>query len=321
MVSGFYIIMEDMDISIIVPAYNSEKYLERCIDSIEMALKKYSGKGEIILVDNGSTDKSFSIMQKRSEKQSKLIKIDRCTTKGAAAVRNYGAKKARGEFIWFIDADDTIREDAVLKLMKTAKDTKADLVMLGVERVYQDGHTDYLSAVCPKQPNYRSRFVRYGVGPFQLLIRRAWWEKHGFEFREGRIHEDMELLSALVLYTDSFACVDEPLYSYYQNPESVLHKSKWDPHYFDIFPALEGLYERFEQMGAAKNYHDELEWFFIWNLLIDSAKDFGKFKEGKAGFGRTRKMLKQYFPKWRRNRFLRQKPLKLQLLVRINYHK
>ena len=84
---------------------------------------------------------------------------------------------------------------------------------------------------------------------------------------------------------------------------------------------LKSFYKKFEEAGAETLYHDELEWFFIWNLLIDSAKDFGKFAEGKPGFKRSREMLKKYFPGWRRNKFLRQKPLKLQLLVRLNYYK
>ena len=135
------------------------------------------------------------------------------------------------------------------------------------------------------------------------------------------IHEDMEMISALILYTDKYASFNEPLYYYYQNDESVLHKSKWDKHAFDIFPALDGLYQRFENVGMAEKYHDELEWFFIWNLLIDSAKDFGKFPEGKPGFARSREMLKKYFPAWRKNRFLKVKPLKLRIRVRINYYK
>ena len=74
-------------------------------------------------------------------------------------------------------------------------------------------------------------------------------------------------------------------------------------------------------MGALEKYHDELEWFFIWNLLIDSAADFSKFAEGKEGFKFSREMLKKYFPNWRKNRFLREKPLKLRIRVRLNYYK
>jgi hypothetical protein len=112
-----------------------------------------------------------------------------------------------------------------------------------------------------------------------------------------------------------------PLYFYRQTPNSVLHRSSWSEHAYDIFPALEGLYGRFKAVQAQKQYHDELEWFFIWNLLIDSAKDFAAFPEGRPGFARSRAMLKKYFPNWRKNRFLREKPLKLRIRVRLNYYK
>ena len=310
-----------MKISIIIPVYNSEKWLERCIDSVQKSLVGCNTTSEVILVDNNSSDDSPNIIRKYHETYPKQIIMTSCKTPGAAAARNYGLKIAKGEYIWFVDADDTIRADAIAKLLSKAAETSADMVMLGMKRIYPDGHTDYLSAVCPKESDYKSRFVRYGLGPVQLLIKRAWWIGNNLRFHEGIIHEDMELMSALILYTDKYSCVDEPLYNYYQNSESVLHQTQWNPHCYDIFPALRSLYKRFEDVGAVEKYYDELEWFFIWNLLIDSAKDFSKFSEGRDGFSRSRKMLKKYFPGWRKNRFLRKKPLKLQLLVRINYHK
>ena len=310
-----------MKLSIIIPIYNSEKYLARCLGSVLDAIGKYGEAAEIILVENNSTDKSWEIIKQYCKKYPQVMRAEKCATQGAAAARNYGVKKARGEYLWFVDADDTVHHDAVSKLLKIATETKADLVMTGMRRVYPDGHTDYLSAVRTEEKNYKSRFVRYGLGPMQLLIRRAWWKANSFKFTEGRIHEDMELMSALILYTDNYAYVDEPLYNYYQNPDSVLHKRKWDAHYLDIFPALEGLYARFEAAKATETYRAELEWFFIWNLLIDSAKDFEKFKDGHAGFRKTREMLKKYFPKWRKNRFLRAKPLKLRLKVWLNYYR
>lgn len=307
-----------MEISIIVPVYNAEKYLERCLDSILKSLEGISG--EILTVDNGSTDSSLSILEKYKRKFPKLVRVLQCHTPGAAAVRNYGVLKSHGKYIWFIDADDEITEDAVRKLLEVAKIQDTDMIMLGAKRVFPD-HEDYLSPVSTDKTDYKSRFIRYGMGPWQVLIRREWWENHGFKLREGIIHEDMELMSALILYTDKFSSVDEPLYIYYQNTDSVLHKSEFSPHIFDIFPALEGLYERFREAKAEKKYHDELEWFFIWNLLIDSAKDFAKFPEGRPGFSHSREMLKKYFPKWRKNRFLKKKPLRLKVRVRLNYFK
>lgn len=309
-----------MEISIIIPVYNAEKYLRRCVDSVLQSLGDI--KGEILLIDNNSKDDSAKIIQKYQKDYPKIIHALKCEKWGAAAAKNYGASKARGKYLWFIDADDYIASDAISKLVILAKKKKADLVMMGAERIDEnDKKLSYLSAVRASEPNYKSRFIRYGMGPWQVIIRRNWWEKQGFKFLEGYIHEDMGLMSALILYTDQFASIDEPLYFYSQNPESVLHKTNFNPHIFDIFPALTGLYDKFKNAKAEVKYHNELEWFFIWNLLIDSAKDFGKFPEGRSGFKRSREMLLEYFPEWRKNKFLKQKPLKLRVLVRFNYHK
>lgn len=308
-----------LKLSVIIPVFNAEEYLRRCLDSVILAMKGVSG--EILTIDNVSSDDSLSVLKEYAKKYPKLMSVLQCNTPGAAAVRNYGVTKARGEYIWFIDADDEVTKDSVSKLLGKAKETDADLVMLGMKRIYQNGKTNYLSAVDPNTPDYKSRFIRYGLGPVQVLIRRKWWIANGFKFQEGIIQEDMELMSALILNTERFASIDEPLYLYYQNSDSVLHKKEFSPHVFDIFPALTGLYNRFKKAGAETLYHDELEWFFIWNLLIDSAKDFGQFPEAKVGFSRSREMLRKYFPKWRKNRFLKQKPLKLQARVKLNYWK
>lgn len=304
-----------MVISVIVPVYNAEKYLERCLKSILRALE--GTQGEVLLVDNNSTDNSLKVALKYQKMHPRTISVLKCKAPGAAAVRNYGAKRAKGEYIWFIDADDYIEKDAIKKLVTKADETGADMVMMGATR----GKNGYLSAVDAEKPDYRSRFIRYGMGPWQVLIRRKWWQTHKFSFVEGMIHEDMELMSVLILYTDKYASIDEPLYHYCDTPESVLHKRKYNPHIFDIFPALQGLYKRFEEKDAVEEYHDELEWFFIWNLLIDSAQDFAKFPEGKPGFKQSREMLKQYFPAWRKNKFLKQKPMKLRARVLVNYNR
>lgn len=310
-----------MLLSVIIPVYNAEKYLERCLVSVFKAVAMSKVSAEVIVVDNGSTDNSVKIAKDFATKSPLRISVLQCPAKGAAAVRNFGVPHARGEFIWFVDADDTVTENSIKLLIEKARRSKADITMMGATRIYPDGHSDYLSAVDPSKPDFKSRFVRYGAGPWQFIFRREWWILNGFLFKEGIIHEDMEMISSLILYTDKFAAVDKPLYNYYQNDDSVLHKKAWDRHYLDIFPALTGLYQRFEKMGAASEYHDELEWFFIWNLLIDSAADFSKFAEGKEGFKFSREMLKKYFPNWRKNRFLREKPLKLRIRVRLNYHK
>lgn len=309
-----------MWLSIIIPVYNAEQYLARCLDTVLAAIQKSGKKCEIWLINNNSTDNSAKIMATYREKWPKIVKIHACAKVGAAAARNTGVGLAKGEYLWFIDADDYIAPEAIKRLTEVAESEhkKArvfpDLIMLGAERRGRKGEkTGYLSAVRPEEADYKSRFVRYGMGPWQVWIRRKWWLEQGLAFREGMIHEDMELMSVLIILAETYAAVDVPLYYYCDNPESVLHKAEFSPKIFDIFVALEGIRGRFEVAGVAEEYKEELEWFFIWNLLIDAAGDFRKFPEGHVGFRQAQQLLRKYYPKWWRNRFLRQKPLKLQV--------
>lgn len=320
-------------ISVIIPVFNAEKYLDRCLKSVLASLGEI--KGEILLINNNSTDNSPKIIDKYTKKYPKTIFSHNCTTPGAGAARNLGVAKARGEYIWFVDADDEVTRDAISKLLKAAQESayeitaktgvkskkKANLVMLGMKKIYPNKKEVVFTAIDPEEPNFKSRFVRYGMGPVQFLILREWWNKHGLKFRETGMHEDVELMSSLILYTDNLASVNQPLYLYYQNPGSVLYREEWNESYFDIFKALENIYKRFKDKGAIETYHDELEWFFIWNLLIDSAEDFKRYPEGRDGFRRSRELLEKYFPKWRKNRFLKEKPIRLKVKVRLNYGK
>ena len=308
-----------MIVSIVVPVFNAEKYLQRLMDSLlgQTFLKKNSHKLEIILVNNNSTDASLKIIRGYTKKYPKIVKVYQCKPAGAAAVRNFGIKKATGKYVWFVDADDEVALTAVEKLVARAEITKAELVMMSAEIVDQGVKKRALPAIDENAPDWRSRFIIYGMGPWQVFFRRDWWNKCGWKFKEGIIHEDMEMMPALVLKLKKYASVQGPLYIYYQNEGSVLRKKDWDEKYFDIFPALEGLIERFG--GYFLKYQDELEWFFIWNLLIDSARQFCDYKEGIGGVKRCREMLKTYFPHWRKNRFLKKKDWKFRLKIVAGY--
>ncbi len=297
------------ELSIIIPVYNVEDYLAECLDSI---LQQGYDDYEIILVDNQSTDRSYAICEEYVKRYPEAVKLYQYAKWGAAAVRNFGVKKARGEYIWFVDSDDYLEKGAIRKLMETAERERADAVVMAVRRVYEGGRENILTAVDTTKPNWKKRYAMYGLAPFQNLYRRDFWTRN-LSFPEGMIHEDMAILSTAVLYTDKVAFVDEPLYNYRQRQNSVLHQKGWNPHSLDIFAALAILLEKFKEAGKFEEYYDELEYFVIWNLLIDSAKDFYGHKEGKIGQKQTRETLKRTFPKWRKNRYLRQKPLKFRL--------
>lgn len=115
----------EQKVSIIVPVYNVEKYLKRCVDSIiEQSYKNL----EIILVDDGSKDNSFSICKEYESKDSR-VRIFHKENEGLGLTRNYGIEKSTGEYITFVDSDDYLTLDAVETMVEKAAVTNADVVV------------------------------------------------------------------------------------------------------------------------------------------------------------------------------------------------
>lgn len=308
-----------MKLSIVIAVYNGEKYIDRGLRSALTAIDGVEGGAEILAINNNSSDNSLTMLEKYAKEYPDVVRVMTCETPGLAAVRNFGMTNARGEYVWYVDVDDEVTPGSAARLLETATKADADITTLQLTKVYPDGHREQTIPVRASDPEFRSKFIRAELGPMQVLIRRKWFLGHGFKFAEGRIHEDMELMSALMLHTDKYASADGELYLYYQNPGSILHPTKWDKKYYDIFPAMEGIYKRFAEMDAVEEFHAELEWLFIWNLLMDSGECFRQFPEGRGGFSRSRRMLKRYFPQWRRNKFLRNANLRTRLKIYRNF--
>ena len=111
------IMAKSPDLSIIVPVYNAEKYLKKCLDSITTSIKGSEYYVELIIVNNNSSDNSLSIVKKYAKDKALALSIIECQTPGASAARNKGVKQAHGEYIWFIDADDHIDKKSIKLLL------------------------------------------------------------------------------------------------------------------------------------------------------------------------------------------------------------
>ena len=118
--------MENCKISIVLPVYNVETYLAPCLESL---VSQNFPNMEIIAVNDGSTDRSPEILKDFQSRFPEKIKIFTTENKGVSHARNYGASMASGEYLWFVDSDDFISDDACRLLYEKAKKDKNDLVL------------------------------------------------------------------------------------------------------------------------------------------------------------------------------------------------
>lgn len=122
-----------VEISFVIPAYNVEKYIQRCVESIYAQMKE-QGLFEVIVVDDGSTDGTLNTLRRLQAEYEKLIVLEQ-SNQGPGAARNAGLEKSQGRYIWFVDADDYISENAVAFLLKRLNDEQLDFICFNAKTI------------------------------------------------------------------------------------------------------------------------------------------------------------------------------------------
>lgn len=236
-------------ISVIVPVYKSEKYLDRCVQSI---LSQTYQDFELILVDDGSPDNSPLLCDKWAENDSRVYVIHK-ENGGASSARNAGLKIAKGNWIAFADSDDWLDRTALKTLYDLANQYNVPMAIGGM-RVVQK-YTD--ASIVMKQnakvlsnADLMSRFFRLNGEPdthsvWGAIIRRDILED--YSFIEGRMNEDVETCYYLARKCEAAVYTDAPLYNYFKNIEGVTNSgfSKKKLDLLDIWDIVQKQVEQF----------------------------------------------------------------------------
>ena len=223
-------------ISVIVPVYNMEEYLERCVDSI---IHQTESNIEIILVNNGSTDRSGAICDKYSINDDR-VKVIHQPNNGVSAARNSGIKVAKGDYIGFVDADDWIEPDMYESLIEEAVRNDADVVMCDATTVYSNGNTqaDTITQLSRNTVLRKSDFSPSLLLEMAGSVCRCIYskcilsEKHLVEFPLGvKFSEDRIFNIFAFGYANRVYYIKQSFYNRYMNLSSAVHRFHLD--YFD----------------------------------------------------------------------------------------
>lgn len=206
-----------MDVSIIVPVYNVEAYLARCLDSCVHQNIPESDY-EIILVNDGSLDGSRSIAEKYVLEHSN-VKLYNQENGGLSVARNNGLKVAKGKYIWFVDSDDWIEENCLSDVVKIAEDQNLDMLQIGYKHVYEDGITKIFNRGlfdgCKTGCKVMKETIIPPPVPF-TIYKKDFLVRNSLTFYPGIYHEDAEFKPRAVFYAERFASLKKHLYNYYQ---------------------------------------------------------------------------------------------------------
>lgn len=214
-------------ISVIVPVYNVEQYLNRCIDSI---IKQTYKNLEIILIDDGSTDSSGKLCDNIKQKDARIIVLHKING-GLSSARNVGLDNMTGEYVMFVDSDDYISEDCVEYLYDLIVKTKSRIA-IGNYKMTNSSQCLFLGVQeNVEQISSREALNRqFGKDTVQYVS--AWAKLYEAElfkqlrFPEGRLHEDEGTTYKALYFSDNVVVSNKAVYAYYYNSESITKKPK-----------------------------------------------------------------------------------------------
>lgn len=284
-----------MDISIIIPVYNNEKYIDKCIKSVINQKTKLNY--EVIAVNDGSTDHS---LEKLNKYKDKIIIVDKKNT-GPGDSRNIGIKKSKGKYLMFVDSDDYVSENFVDKMYTKIVSCNADVAICDFYRVNNDGTMFYLNK--GKEGIYKKNSINevlmMDFHSCNKIFKRslALSEKYPTKM----FYEDVVYISKLLINANSIVKFNDPLY-YYRNNEkgttNVLNSTN-----YDLLKALDMIEDTF----IKNNYTDEIEYLYADGVLADLMIKIIKsnLPNKKQEFNRLKKMIDEKYPNWYKNKYLK----------------
>lgn len=236
------------DCSIIVPVYNAEKYLDKCLDSIESQKTQY--KVQVIIVNDGSTDATDDILKRYYNKCDWFIIHQ--SNRGLSAARNVGIAHAQGKYLMFVDADDTLTDNSIENMLKAAFSNHADFVA--------GGHRDVLPNDCTVI--YVKEYADRRVSPLGVVSGHAWakiYDKRLFthlQFPEGYWYEDSILAHIVFPMVQNAYTISNVVYNHMINPEGIISQSVKTPRTVESLYIVEQLLKEKKNFGLKYTIQD-----------------------------------------------------------------
>lgn len=283
-------------ISIIVPSFNEEKHISRCLDSI---LNQTFTDFEVLCVDDNSTDRTFEIIKEYSEKDSRIIPLKN-PGKGVSSARNFGLDNSNGDYIGFVDSDDFIQPQMYEFLYRAIKENNCEISVCRYDKLseFEQKTFEYSCRECQSEEFinlYDMGFVKKNeltlTSACMKLIKKNLLNRSE-KFSNYKIGEDTIFCADLWTKTDKIFLVDSPLYCYYTNTESVSYTEVWHEKWFDL---IETRFIAFEKFSALKN---SLTSSFYLERGMKLLLSYRFNIKGTPNEEKFRKPIKKYFKKY-----------------------
>ena len=288
-----------VQVSVIIPVYNCEAFIEKCIRSV---MEQTFTEFEAIIINDGSTDRSWDILSELVVGDERFFLVDQ-ENKGVGAARNLGIELAKGKYLLFIDGDDYIGENYVKNLYNAAESNQAQMVICGFRYIDEKGKIE--KEVIP------GNYIRYKKEEciFQVsvvwahLYLRQFWEKYRIRFENEERGEDMPVSLFFSVMCDKIVILAEAEYYYVQHQCSAMHNFRGLEKYHLPYHGLEKIVQKILYYGIENS--PEFCELYVLRILATCYFDLsrGADRNKKRELcNYMRHMLQTYFPQYYSNR-------------------
>ncbi len=288
-------------ISVIIPVYNTEKYLKKCLDSV---INQTYKNIEIIIVNDGSPDNSDKIIQSFQNKYPDKIRAFNKINGGLSDARNYGIEKSTGEYIAFLDSDDYVEKNCYELLMNKACAQNFDIVVCDFNNVYKNkiiqGYSNINNDITEKE-KIKTVYKNIYPSAWNKLYKKELFDK--IKFKKGVWYEDVEFLYRLLPSVKSIGVVKLPLINYVHRDGAIT--KTFDERLYHYIDNWNGLLEYYKQNNLLEEYSKEFEYCYVRYLFatfIKQATHYKDFDEYKKAVDVAIKNVKTNFPNYKKNK-------------------
>lgn len=284
-------------VSVVIPVYNSEKYIGKCLDSIMNQTYKDI---EIIVINDGSKDNSQKIINEYAKKYSNIIAIEQ-ENMGVSKTRNKAIEIAKSEYIMFIDNDDYIDKDYIEIHLNEIEKNNLDIVISGYRRPNNKGK---IVRVLKLKDTEWSKMML--LTPWAKIYRKQFITENNIKFLPNNIGEDIYFNLQAMLLTDKIKILDYIGYNWFYNTDSVSNTSQRNFKNIKVFYLLDECYNKLQELNLLEEKYEIIEMHFIryiiWFLSFSTRKQ--KYKDISEIYDKLFEWLEEKFPNFQKNKLV-----------------
>lgn len=295
-----------MRFSVVIPVYNVKEYLPACVESV---LKNDLQDCEVILVDDGSTDGVCpALCDRYAAEHPDFIRVIHQENRGLGGARNTGIEHARGDYLLFVDSDDTISPNTIAVLSAAIENSGADVIAFNL--CSDDGAgkrtpvtANAFLADAPFRLQERKDFLLSLPSAWSRAWKRSLFLQTGIRYPEKVWYEDIRTSMKLFAAADCIFTIDDCLYGYLQRPGSIMNSAKLERNR-EILLAFDDLRRWFAEQDLFETYKDELTFLAVQHICLAATVRVARQDPQNPLLAEFSAYLQTHFPDYRENRYL-----------------